>query len=88
MENYGLKTCWTKCWEGLSGNNEGYSIKKMIAALFSTTVVILLFIYTNKENFLTVLPILLGFISTMIVVRTIEKNNILKNTTPDEKSPA
>jgi len=84
MKNYGIYTVWTKCWEGLTGGPDGYSIKKMIAALYATVGAVLLFIYTNTNNFLAVLPIILGFITSLIVIRAVEKNNVLKSEAKEE----
>ncbi len=84
---FDISGIWAKSWKTLDNTNDGFAIKKAIVALFSITTVILVFKFTDYANFLTVLSILLGFITSMLIVRTIEKKHILKSNsgklTPD-----
>ena len=68
-------------------DDTGYSVKKMLAAVATITILITSVVEVMKhpDMFLTVLPMWLAFISTLIITGAVEKNNILKNTpTPSE----
>lgn len=79
---YDIPGVWAKAWKTLDNTSDGFAIKKAIAALFSAVVCVLILRFTDYGNFLTVLPILLGFIMSLLAIRTIEKRHVLKS---DEK---
>lgn len=67
-------TIWVNMWETLSDRTiAGYSIKKVIAAMATTALLILTAIYTDKSNLLAVVPMWQTFILSLIVVRAVEK---------------
>lgn len=69
---------WNNAWKCLNNDKEGFAIKKMIAAGFCFIVAVLVFEYTDKDNFLSVLAQLLGFIIVVLGIRKLEKQDALK----------
>lgn len=65
-------------------DDTGYSVKKMLAGVSTIALLItsIVEVIKHPDMFLTVLPIWLTFVSTLIITGAVEKNNILKNTPP------
>lgn len=69
-----IKEIWNHAWQALNPKDtEGFSIKKVIAALFSIHAVVMTWIYVDDANFVAVLSLWLAFILSVLGIRYAEK---------------
>lgn len=84
-----LKEIWKHTWGALRDDKhpERFSIKKCTTALFAVNIVIMTWVYVDKNNFLAVLGELLGFILFILGVRAWEKGKLNSENKPNESNP-
>lgn len=66
-------------------NNEllGYSVTKQIAGLFAFCSMVLMFIHTDKENYVAIFGIVIGAIFTLLSKKAIERVQFNKSEKKD-----
>ena len=71
-----IKEIWSNFWAALfPSSSVGFSIKNIMAAITHTSLMILTFKNTNSNNLIMVLGLWIGFILTIMGLRTYEKKN-------------
>lgn len=76
-----IKEIWKNLWECLyPTTSKGFSIKNVMAAIATISLISLTFRYTDTTNLVAVLVTWLAFISTLMGLRTYEKKSELNET--------
>lgn len=86
-----IKQIWANLWKALYNNDEGFSVRKCIAVMLSLNCVVLMALFTNSENYTSVLQYNYMFIGSLLglsVIGNLVKAKIeTKKTIPETPTP-
>lgn len=69
-----LKSIWNNLWDSLYPTTaKGFSIKNIMASVTHISLLVLTFKWTDTNNLLMVLTLWIGFVLTLMGLRTYEK---------------
>ena len=77
-----LKEIWNHLWESLFPTTaKGFSIKNIMSAVTHTCLMVITFKYTDANNLFSILTLWIGFILTLMGLRTYEKKQDINEPT-------